>query len=83
MKAISGQDKGDGFVKSYIMPLRGTITENNLSIISKGYDILKPIEFPWPVAKIVLQHHERMEGSGYPQGLSSEDILPEARSRCC
>lgn len=44
-----------------------------------GYDILKLIKFPWPVAQIVLQHHERMDGSGYPQGLSGEDILLEAR----
>jgi PAS domain S-box-containing protein/putative nucleotidyltransferase with HDIG domain len=44
-----------------------------------GYDILKGIKFPWPVAQIVLQHHERMDGSGYPQGLSGEEILLEAR----
>jgi len=40
---------------------------------------LKTIEFPWPVAQITLQHHERMDGSGYPSGLSGEDILLEAR----
>ncbi|MBF0493659.1 MAG: HD domain-containing protein [Candidatus Omnitrophica bacterium] len=44
-----------------------------------GYDILKAIEFPWPLAKIVLQHHERMDGSGYPNGLVNEDILLEAK----
>ncbi len=44
-----------------------------------GYDIIKGIEFPWPVATTVLQHHERMDGSGYPQGLSGDDILLEAR----
>lgn len=44
-----------------------------------GYDILKGIEFPWPVAQIVLQHHERMDGSGYPSGLSGQEILVEAR----
>jgi len=44
-----------------------------------GYDILKSIEFPWPVAHIVLQHHERMDGSGYPEGLSGDAILIEAR----
>jgi HD-GYP domain-containing protein (c-di-GMP phosphodiesterase class II) len=37
------------------------------------------IEFPWPVAEIVLQHHERMDGSGYPRKLAGEEILPEAR----
>lgn len=44
-----------------------------------GYDVLKTIEFPWPVAQIVLQHHERIDGSGYPTGLSGDDILLEAR----
>jgi PAS domain S-box-containing protein len=44
-----------------------------------GYDILKDVEFPWPVADIVLQHHERIDGSGYPQGLKGEAILYEAR----
>ena len=42
-------------------------------------DILKNIDFPWPVAQIVLQHHERMDGSGYPQGLKGEQILLESR----
>ena len=44
-----------------------------------GYDILKDIEFPWPVADIVLRHHERMNGSGYPDGLKGENIPLEAR----
>lgn len=44
-----------------------------------GYDILKNVSFPWPVAQIVLQHHERMDGSGYPQGLQGDSILIEAR----
>jgi putative nucleotidyltransferase with HDIG domain len=44
-----------------------------------GYDILREIEFPWPVANIVLQHHEKMDGSGYPKGLSGNDIMLEAR----
>lgn len=44
-----------------------------------GYEILKGLEFPWPVAQAVLQHHERMDGSGYPQGLRGEDIILEAR----
>lgn len=45
----------------------------------KGYDILKEIEFPWPVARMVWQHHERMDGSGYPLGISGEEILMGAR----
>ncbi len=44
-----------------------------------GYEILRGIEFPWPLADIVRQHHERLDGSGYPRGLKEEDILPEAR----
>ena len=44
-----------------------------------GHDVLKTIEFPWPVAQIVLQHHERLDNSGYPAGLSGDDILPEAK----
>ncbi len=44
-----------------------------------GYDILKKIKFPWPIAEMVLQHHERMNGSGYPAGLSGEEICLEAR----
>ncbi len=44
-----------------------------------GYDILKDIEFPWPVADITYQHHERLDGTGYPQGLKGDEICLEAR----
>jgi putative nucleotidyltransferase with HDIG domain len=44
-----------------------------------GYDILKGIDFPWPIAQIILQHHERMDGSGYPHGLGGNEILIGAR----
>ena len=44
-----------------------------------GYEILKTIEFPWTMVQAVLQHHERMDGSGYPQGLKGDEILIEAR----
>lgn len=44
-----------------------------------GYDILQSIVFPWPIAQTVYQHHERLNGSGYPQGLHGPDILPEAK----
>ena len=47
-----------------------------------GFDILKGIEFPWAIADIVLQHHERMDGSGYPRGLAGDDIVFEARIIC-
>ena len=45
----------------------------------QGYQILKDIEFPIPIAQIILEHHERLDGSGYPQGLKGDEILPEAR----
>lgn len=44
-----------------------------------GYEILKNVDFPWPIADIVHQHHERMDGSGYPQGLKGDEILLESR----
>jgi putative two-component system response regulator len=44
-----------------------------------GYNILKDIEFPWPIARIVLEHHERMNGSGYPHGLTGDKLLLESR----
>jgi HD-GYP domain-containing protein (c-di-GMP phosphodiesterase class II) len=47
--------------------------------VEAGYDILKNIEFPWPIAEMVLQHHERMDGSGYPRGLKGDEILMGAR----
>jgi len=47
-----------------------------------GYDILKEIEFPWPVSEIVLQHHEKLDGSGYPRGLKGDEILLEAKIVC-
>jgi HD-GYP domain-containing protein (c-di-GMP phosphodiesterase class II) len=59
------------------------LTDIEFSIIKThpqvGYDILKPVEFPWPVAIFVLQHHERINGSGYPSGISDEEILQEAK----
>lgn len=44
-----------------------------------GFDLLKHIDFPWPVLQAILQHHERLDGSGYPAGLTDEDIILEAR----
>jgi len=59
------------------------LTEAEMSMIRlhpwSGYEILKRVEFPWPIAQIVLQHHERNNGSGYPEGLSAPDILLEAK----
>jgi putative nucleotidyltransferase with HDIG domain len=47
--------------------------------VEKGYEILKDVKFPLPISEIIHQHHERMDGSGYPQGLKGEEIHPEAR----
>ncbi len=76
-------DVGKIGVPAEILTKPGRITETEFEIIKThpqvGYDILKGIEFPWPVAEIVLQHQERLDGSGYPRGLSGDDILMEAR----
>jgi HD-GYP domain-containing protein (c-di-GMP phosphodiesterase class II) len=59
------------------------LTEIEFSLIKThaqhGYDLLKDVESPWPLSDIVFQHHERLNGSGYPRGLKGEDILLEAR----
>jgi putative two-component system response regulator len=61
----------------------GRISEIEFNIIKThpqaGYKLLKEIEFPWPIAQIVLQHHERLDGSGYPQGLKNGGIMLEAK----
>lgn len=76
-------DLGKINVPAEILTKPGQIGELEFSIIKThaqtGYEILKEIEFPWPVAQIVLQHHERLDESGYPLGLSGEDIFLEAR----
>lgn len=76
-------DIGKISIPSEILTKPGKLNDLEYSLIKThpqaGYNILKGIEFPWPVAQIVLQHHERMDGSGYPQGLCGKDILLEAR----
>ncbi len=47
--------------------------------VQTGYDILKDVEFPWPLTTVILQHHERLDGSGYPHGLKGDEIIVEAR----
>ncbi len=76
-------DIGKISIPSEILTKPSRLSDIEFSLIKThpqvGYDILKDVEFPWPIAQIVLQHHERMDGSGYPLGLSGEDILMEAR----
>jgi PAS domain S-box-containing protein/putative nucleotidyltransferase with HDIG domain len=76
-------DIGKINVPAEILNKSGRISDTEFNIIKihpqAGYDLLKEIEFPWPVAQIVLQHHERLDGSGYPQGLRGEEIMLEAR----
>jgi PAS domain S-box-containing protein len=76
-------DLGKVAIPVAILNKPGRISKIELNLIKThaqvGFDILKTIEFPWPIAQIVLQHHERMNGTGYPSGLSGDEILLEAR----
>jgi PAS domain S-box-containing protein/putative nucleotidyltransferase with HDIG domain len=76
-------DIGKIFVSGSILNKKDRLTNEEYDIIKKhpeaGYEVLKSIEFPWPVAEIVLQHHERLNGSGYPYGLTGDDIYLESR----
>jgi len=76
-------DVGKISVPGEILSKPGRIGANEFGIIKEhpqvGYNILKTVDFPWPIAQIVLQHHERMDGSGYPFGISGDNILIEAR----
>ncbi|MFC2011348.1 PAS domain S-box protein [Chloroflexota bacterium] len=76
-------DIGKIYVPAELLSKPGRLNEVEFNMIKMhpeaGYDILKNVEFPWPVAAIVHQHHERINGSGYPQGLSGKDILMESR----
>jgi PAS domain S-box-containing protein len=76
-------DMGKMAVPAEILCKPSKLNEFEFNIIKAhpqiAFDILKEIEFPWPVAQAVFQHHERLDGSGYPSGLSGSDIIPEAR----
>ena len=76
-------DIGKISIPAEILSKSTKLTDMEFNLIKthaqSGHDILKDIEFPWPVADVVLQHHERMDGSGYPQGLKGNDIFLEAR----
>jgi putative nucleotidyltransferase with HDIG domain len=76
-------DLGKVSVPSEIFSKPAKLSDLEFNLIKihsqSGYNILKDIDFPWPVADVVLQHHERMDGSGYPQHLQGDAIFLEAR----
>jgi putative nucleotidyltransferase with HDIG domain/PAS domain S-box-containing protein len=76
-------DIGKIVIPSEILTKPATLSNAESAIVRThphvGYDIVKSIDFPWPVAQIILQHHERMDTSGYPQKLRGSQILIEAR----
>jgi PAS domain S-box-containing protein len=81
--AGSIHDIGKISIPAEILNKPGHLSEIEMSLLKAhsriGYDILKEIEWHYPISEIVLQHHERIDGSGYPQGLSGQDMLIEAR----
>jgi putative two-component system response regulator len=76
-------DLGKISVPAEILSRPGRLTVAELMLVKShpevGADILRQVEFPWPVKDVILQHHERMDGSGYPNGLRGDAILLEAR----
>jgi PAS domain S-box-containing protein len=76
-------DLGKIHVPAEILSKPGKLNDIEFQLIKMhpqaGYDILKHVKFPWPIADIVWQHHERLDGSGYPQGLKGDAILLESR----
>lgn len=82
---VSGllHDLGKIAVPAEILSKPGRLTSMEWALIrchpETGYSILAQIDFPWPVAQVALQHHEAMDGSGYPAGLAGDEILLESR----
>jgi HD-GYP domain-containing protein (c-di-GMP phosphodiesterase class II) len=76
-------DIGKLSIPAEILSKPTRLTELEFSLIKEhariGYEILKDVESPWPLAQIVYQHHERMDGSGYPRHMKGDGILMEAR----
>ena len=76
-------DLGKISVPSEILTMPRMLTNIEFQIIKNharaGYEILKDIEFPWPIGRMVLEHHERIDGSGYPQGLPGSQLLLESQ----
>ncbi|MEW6348693.1 MAG: HD domain-containing phosphohydrolase [Thermodesulfobacteriota bacterium] len=81
--AASLHDIGKVFLPADLLAIPRYVTDSERAVIqahpSIGFEVLRNIKFPWPVAQMVLQHHERMDGSGYPAGLTGASILMGAR----
>jgi putative nucleotidyltransferase with HDIG domain len=79
-------DIGKMALPDKVLSKRGGLSNEELEMIKThptvAYDVLKKMEFPWPVAQTVLQHHERVDGSGYPNQITGDDIILEARILC-
>ncbi len=76
-------DIGKINIPAEILSKPGKLTDIEYSLVKghaqAGYDVLAHVDFPWPMAEVVLQHHERLDGTGYPRGLKGEEIIIEAR----
>ena len=76
-------DIGKIYLPAEILSRPGRLTEAEFALVKThsevGADIVRSIAFPWPVMEIILQHHERQDGSGYPKGLRGDQMIPEAR----
>jgi len=76
-------DVGKIGIPSEVLNKPGRLSDAEFELVKKhpeiGYSILKDIPFAWPVADMVRQHHEKLDGSGYPQGLRGHEILPESK----
>lgn len=81
--AAKVHDLGKIEIPAEILNRPGQLSDTEFELIKQhpqaGYDILGKIEFPWPIATIVQQHHEKIDGSGYPNGLAGDEILLEAK----
>lgn len=79
-------DLGKLYIPAEILRKPSRLSEAEYELVKKhpefGHDILSSLNFPWPLAEIVLQHHERVDGTGYPYGLKKKDIRLEARILC-
>ncbi|HPM70095.1 MAG TPA: PAS domain S-box protein [Smithellaceae bacterium] len=81
--AASIHDMGKISIPAEILSMPRKLSKLEFDLVKThsqaGHDIIKDIDFPWPIANIILQHHERINGSGYPHGLRGDNILLEAR----